>query len=253
MPPLAGVRVKERRTVHLTCGAVPICRKSQRCPARLRAQFLLTHIMAPAAARLSHATAHHQHVDDAAIRHVHVIPVVQCRADNDHAFAIGLVCIEPKLTCDLDDHLWFHTRVLLLPCRCIRFIGLHVIAGDIFTSQTTIQTVVGNQQIKHRCDQSIAAIRQSDAFGRHIPNLHILRIGATKILESNSDHVISAIDQTQLGFNLLAIVLLRLEVPFTLLSPTKTNGAFRRHHIACVLIDDQGFPVGVVVLPCVAR
>jgi hypothetical protein len=59
--------------------------------------------MRPAAARLADAAAHHQHVDDAAVVHVHVVPVVQAGADDDHGLALGLLGIGGELARDRDD------------------------------------------------------------------------------------------------------------------------------------------------------
>ena len=82
--PLVGVCVEEAGRIHLTRRTYPVERESERGPAGLRPQFFLPHIMRPATAAFSHAAAHHQHVDDAAVVHVAVIPVVHGRADDHH-------------------------------------------------------------------------------------------------------------------------------------------------------------------------
>ena len=89
--PLAGVGVEEGRRVHVARRTMPVQRKGQRRPAGLRAQLFLAHVMRPAAAGLADAAAHHQHVHDAAVDHVVVVPVVQRRAEDDHGLAVGLV------------------------------------------------------------------------------------------------------------------------------------------------------------------
>src|SRR3546814_16487756 len=74
-------------------------------PARLRAQFFLTDVVRPAAARLADAAAHHEQRDDAAIAHVHMIPVIETGAENDHRAAAGLLRRVGELARDLDDRL----------------------------------------------------------------------------------------------------------------------------------------------------
>ena len=86
--PLAGVGVEERGAVHLARRARPVRGEGQRRPAELRPQLFLAHVVRPAAAALAHAAAHHQHVDDAAVDHVHVVPVVQAGADDHHGLAL---------------------------------------------------------------------------------------------------------------------------------------------------------------------
>ena len=49
------------------------------------------------------AAAHHQHVDDAAVVHVGVIPVVHRRADDHHGAALGLLGVEREFARHRDD------------------------------------------------------------------------------------------------------------------------------------------------------
>ena len=71
----------------------PVQAEGQWLPAGLRAELLLPHVMRPATALLADAAAHHQHVDDAAIVHVHVVPVVQTGPEDDHGLAMGLFSV----------------------------------------------------------------------------------------------------------------------------------------------------------------
>ena len=96
--PLVGVRIEKRGRVLLARRTAPVERKCQRQPARLRTQLFLADIVRPAAARLSDATAHHQHVDDAAVVHVAVVPVVHGGTDDHHRAALGLLGIECEFT-----------------------------------------------------------------------------------------------------------------------------------------------------------
>ncbi len=53
--------------------------------------------MRPAAPGLADRAAQHQHVNDGAVAHVHVIPMVQTRAEDHHGAAVGLLRIGGKL------------------------------------------------------------------------------------------------------------------------------------------------------------
>ncbi len=94
--PLAGVAVEKRSAVHLPWRALPIQAERQRQPAGLRTQFFLPDIMRPAAAGLPDATAQHQHIHDAAIIHVHVVPVIDTGAQDHHRAALGFFGVGRK-------------------------------------------------------------------------------------------------------------------------------------------------------------
>ncbi|MNG56471.1 hypothetical protein D3C79_145510 [compost metagenome] len=84
IPPLAGVVVEERGAVHMARRTLPVEPERQRQPTGLRPQFFLADIVCPAAAALADATAEDQHVDQAAVGHVHVVPVVDAGTDDNH-------------------------------------------------------------------------------------------------------------------------------------------------------------------------
>ena len=73
--------------------------------------------MRQAAAVHSHAAAQHQRIDRRPVHQVVVVPVVDARADDDGALALG----EPRrlapLPRETDQRIAAHARVLLLPCR----------------------------------------------------------------------------------------------------------------------------------------
>src|SRR3546814_1519459 len=115
LTPLVRVRIKVAGAIHLARRAAPVETEGEWEPARLRAQFFLTDVVRPAAARLADAAAHHEQRDDAAIAHVHMIPVIETGAENDHRAAAGLLRRVGELARDLDDRLTRSTRHLLGP------------------------------------------------------------------------------------------------------------------------------------------
>ena len=130
------------------------------------AQFFLPYIMTPTATRLTNTTAHHQHIDNATISHVHVIPVVQTRTDNHHATTFGVVGILGKFTRHANDHFRLHACVFLLPSRCIGFV-VKIIFGAIFVIQTMLYAIVCQHQIKYSCHQCGFAVCQFHFFDRY--------------------------------------------------------------------------------------
>ena len=136
--PLIGVRVEERGGVLLTRRSRPIEREGERRPARLRPQLLLADVMRPAAARLADAAAQHQHVDDTAVVHVAVVPMVHGGADDDHRAALGLLGVEGEFARHRDDLVARHAGDLFRPGRRI---GLVVVIGlgDIRAAEAAVE------------------------------------------------------------------------------------------------------------------
>ena len=82
--PLAGVVIEVRGAVHVARRTLPVKAKRQRLPAGLRTQFFLAHIVCPAATALADTATEHQHIDQTAIVHIEVIPVVQTGTHDNH-------------------------------------------------------------------------------------------------------------------------------------------------------------------------
>ncbi len=136
--------------------------------------------MRPAAARLADAPAHHQHVDDAAVVHVRVVPVVHGGADDHHRAALGLLGIEREFARDGDDLIARHAGDLLGPGRRVR----HVVVvgfGDMLAAEAAVEPVIGDEQIEHRGDQRLAVL-QRHALGRNLAHQHVGMVGAGEMI-----------------------------------------------------------------------
>ncbi|KAG0732021.1 hypothetical protein G6F23_014731 [Rhizopus arrhizus] len=123
--------------------------------------------MRPAATGLAHAAAHDQHVDQAAVVHVVVEPVVHARADDDHRTAVGLVGGTRELAGDLDHFRTRHAGDALLPGRGTRH---HVVetARHVAAAEATVHAVLGQQQVVDRGHQGVAAVGQGQATHRDV-------------------------------------------------------------------------------------
>ena len=252
--PLVGVRVKGRGRVHLPRRPAPVEAEGQRQPARLRAQLFLSDIMRPAAARLADASAHHQHVDDAAVVHVHVVPVVQAGTDDHHRTALGLLRVERELAGRGDDLVARHAGDLLRPGRRI---GLDVVValGEMLAAEPAIDTIVGDEEIVDRGDQRLA-FDQLQRLGRHIAQQHARMIGAEEVVvlavaeireADGGDLVLDGRQrESKLGVDALRRAL--FETPLALFAPSEADRAARHHDLAGGLVIGDGFPLGVIGL-----
>ena len=249
---LAGVGIEETGAVHVARRTRPVQRKGQRCPAELRAQFFLAHVVRPAAPALAHAAAHHQQVDDAAIGHVGVIPVVQAGPDDDHAAALRVVRVLRKLAGHLDHALGRHPGMLLLPGRRA---GHVVLVGlrHIGATEALVHAVVGQLQVVHGSDTYLAAIGQRQELHRYVARQQGVLL-ATEVSEVHGHHLVVRILQAQQRVDFLArAAIAHFEVPAAhlagvglVLTPAETDGAVGRHHAARFAVDQDGLPLGVV-------
>ncbi len=158
--PLIGVRVKEGGAVLLAGRAAPVQPEGQRRPAGLRPQLFLADIMRPAAARLTYTAAHHQHIDDAAIIHVAMEPVVHPRADDHHRTAIGLFRVQREFMRHLNDFIARHAGDRLRPCGRIGRVVVKV-PGDILAAKAAIHAIIGEEKVIDRSDQRLAVLERS--------------------------------------------------------------------------------------------
>ena len=253
--PLVGVGVEERGRVLLARRAAPVEREGERQPARLRPQLLLADVVRPAAARLADAAAHHQHVDDAAVVHVAVEPVVHRRADDDHRAALGLLGVAGELARGLDDLVARHAADLLGPGRRVGHV-LVVGLGDVRAAEAAVDAVVGDEQVEHRGDQRLAVL-QLHALGRHLAHQHARMVGAGEVVvlavaeigEGDVGELVLVGGEAQLQVGLAACRVSfssRFHLPF---SPQRKPTEPLRHHDALGgLVEGDRLPLGIVGL-----
>ena len=249
--PLAGVVVEKRGAVHLARRTVPVQRKGQWQPAGLRTQFLLTHIVRPAAAALPHTTTEHQDVNHPTVVHVHVVPVVHTSTKDDHRTPVGFVCGVGKLTGDLFNMTARNTGNLFAPGRCVGF-NFAVIFRAMDIIQSAVQTIICQYQVIDADHRTNAAIREGETFYRQLSNQHRLLLHAAKmwvfvaaeIGECHAGHVIMLTKQRE-GKLCFSASRQRFEIPFAFFAPAKTNRTVRDNQFACA-VESHRFPLRIV-------
>ena len=249
--PLAGVVVEKRSAVHLTRRTVPVQRKGQRQPTGLRTQFLLTHIVRPAAAALSHATTEHQDVNHATVVHIHVIPVVDASPENDHRTAMRFVRSIGKLTGDLFDMTAWHTGNLLAPGRGVGF-HFAVILCAMNVIQTTVEAIIRQHQIIDAHYRATATVSEGKMFYRQLADQHrflfytakMWVFVAAKIGECHTGHFIMLTEQRERKFSFSACRQW-FQVPFAFLPPAKTDRSIRDNQFAST-VKGYRFPLRIV-------
>ena len=254
--PLRTVVVEEAGAVHLARRTAPVEAEGQRQPAALRTQLFLADVVRPATTGLPHATAQHQHVDQAAVVHVHVVPVVHRRTDDDHGTAMGLVGVIGKFASDLDRLLTRHAGDDFLPGRGARHAGVVVALGDVAAPQTTVDAQVGGHQVEHGGDLGSAAVGQGDAAHRDAAQLDAFAFGVLEVLVEDAAEIregnigrLAALDLGQGQVNVAAVLAFTgFDVPLALLAPAVADGAERRNQLAGGAVDGDGLPLGVVLL-----
>ena len=239
----------------MTSRTLPVKGKRQRLPAGLRTQFFLAHVVRPAAAALPDAATEDQHVDQAAIVHIEVIPVVQTGTDDDHGATVSFVCVFRKFAGDTGDLGAWHTGDLLRPGWCI---SLHVvIAGRaVFVVQTALQAIVRHGQIVDRSDQSGRTVRQLQALNRQFVHQNVLQLNlvevlgtfTTKVREADIGDFVLAAQHAEAKFCLFTRVAVTLfQVPFAFFAPAEADRTVWCHQLAVAVAGDR-FPLRVVFL-----
>ena len=104
--------------------------------------------MRPAAAGFADAAAHHQQVNRATVGHVHVVPVIDAGADDDHRFAVRFVCVFGKFACDADDVVRRDAGQFFLPGGGAGDVVV-IALRDVAAARAVIDAVVGKGQVEY--------------------------------------------------------------------------------------------------------
>jgi hypothetical protein len=246
--PLVGVEIPVGGGVHVTRRTLPVEREGDRCPAGLRAQFFLAHVVCPATTGLTHATADVQQVHHAAVHHVVVVPVVDRGAHDHHGFAMRLGCVVGEFAAGALDVGSLHAGDFFSPGRGVGNGGILEVLGDVAATQSTVDTVLGNLHVEHGGDQDFLAVGQLQlACG----DVAVQQVTFTRleVREPDRDHGILAVDARQFGQNfLLAGSVLGQQVPLAFFAPAEADRAVRHDKGLGLFVVDDGFPVGIVGL-----
>src|SRR5690554_3908534 len=246
--------VEEGGRIHVAWRALPVQAKRQRLPASLRAQFFLANVVGPATAALADTATHDQHVDQATVVHVHVVPVVHTGTHDDHGTTFGLVGVIRKLTGNADHFLRRYAGDLFLPGRGVR---LHFVVGSgaVILAQASADAVVGDHQVVNSDHTAFGAVCQLDLASAQLVledvlDFHVLEVvvlNTTEVREGNVHNVVVLLDHGQLKVYIGALGGL-LQIPLALLAPAVTDGAIRCSQLAGALVNGDGFPFRVVLL-----
>ena len=251
------MRIPRAGCVHVARWPRPIQRKGQRRPASLRPQLFLPDIMRPTATRLTNAAAHHQHVDNGAIVHIHMIPMVHRSPDDHHRLAIGLFGIAGEFARHMNDLVARNPGNLFRPSRGKRHIGV-VRFCHMRAAQPTIQRIVGAHQVKHRRHIGVFAIGQRDLLDRHVAGQHLGVVAHLEAVGRSAAEIreIHANNCIVIGVQNMAqpqphIVFARalFKVPLAGFAPAKADRPVRHHNLSRNLVIGDGFPFGVIRLP----
>ena len=261
--PLGAVIIEKGGGVHLPGRTAPVETEGQGQPAGLRPQFFLTHVVGPAAAALADAATHDQHVDQAPVVHVHVVPVVHGSADDDHGLALGLVGIVGELAGHLDYLGAVDAGDFFLPGGGVGHAVIVVAGGDVVSPKAAVNGVVGHGQVVDRGDLDARAVRQGDLPAGHVAVLHAVPVLVVPVLvldvgevgEGHGGNIVAvAVDQGELQFDLLAFApLAGFDVPLAAAVPAVADAALGRYQPGAVLVVGDGFPLAVIGLAEIVR
>ncbi len=129
--------------------------------------------MRPTTTGLAHTTAHHQHIDNATIIHVHVIPMVHGCADNDHCPTFGLIRGISKFMSNFDNLGTRNPGDFLLPSRGTWNVIIKA-GSNIVTTQTTIKTIVRHHQIIDSSNDEVFPFCAFNSLSRNVFDQHLI-------------------------------------------------------------------------------
>ncbi len=246
--PLLCVDVMPRRRVLQARSRNPVFRESQRAPRSDRRELLLADVMIQTAAVLAHATAKHQRSDGRAVHQIVVIPVIDARADDHHAFAFGLRGGRSPFARELDHRVAADACPLLLPRGRIGEVGVVVILW-VIARQAAAHTKLRHQQVIDRRAKNLTVLRFNPARG-HAAMEDFVR---TKFVNGDLRDLMIVIEEGEQRIKLRAVPrVFQFQIPFAwLIAPAMADEAARHPRFIRQRIVDEKFPLAVffIVIP----
>ena len=145
--PLVGVDVVERRRVLEPRRLEPVGGEGDARPRSGRRELLLTHVVGQSSSVHTDGAREHQPGYRAAVHQVVVIPVVDSRADDDRALAVGGLGIGGKLLSESHYGLLCDAGVALLPGGSVGVRSVVVTVG-VVTREAAGDAELGHEQVE---------------------------------------------------------------------------------------------------------
>src|SRR6185437_9080103 len=162
-----AVDVVEGRTVLQTRRTNPVERHRNTAPGSHGRELLLARVVVQPATIYPHAAAEDQSGNPGAVVQIIVIPVINTGANDDSAFAVGLLRSNCELTRQLNDGSSPNSGELLLPCWSVGDLVIFVV-GRVISGKPSMHPVLGHQQIQSRSNRNSPVDRVDVADG-HAP------------------------------------------------------------------------------------
>ena len=196
--------------------------------------------MGPASPVDTLGTAEQDEVEHRAIDDVGVVPVIGSRPHDDHRLTVGSLGVAGELAGDADHQAGVDAGDVLLPCRRVRLLGVHVVIRPVPREPLASDPVLGEREIQDRGDELPA-----DPLGRNAPPHRRRRpaCGVIKADQLDVDHLVVDAQQREQRVNLT-----KVEVPSTLPfgPPPEANRTLWDDRLAVAQVDQHRLPLRVL-------
>ena len=240
--PLVAHQVPEGGGGLLARRALPVESEGDGAPAGDRAHLLLADVVGPAAAVDALASAEQAQREHRPVGLVGVVPVVGPGAHHDHRAAAGPLGVGCELPGDPRADSGVHTGQRLLPGGGVRHRLVVVARRPLPRHPLPSDAVLRQGQVEHRRHELAA-----DAAGRYAAADRGASLGlaAVEARHRHLDGLVLGFEQAEPGIELAQI---QVPVPLALLAPAVADRAVGHHRLPAVGIEDDGLPLGVLLL-----